>query len=93
MFSRRHTALLTKLENTKEELEKAKRAMPKSIDYEERAESLEKAIQLMRNPEASATDKNNMLKYIIERIDYHGVPLKEAKRGENSFTLNIKLRL
>ena len=93
MFSRRHTALLTKLENTKEELEKAKRAMPKSIDYEERAESLEKTIQLMRNPEASATDKNNMLKYIIERIEYHGVPLKEAKRGENSFTLNIKLRL
>ena len=93
VFARRHATLEAKLEEAREGLEKAKRAMPKSIDYEERAASLEKAIELFKDPEASVTEKNNMLKSVIERIDYHGTPLAKAKRGENFFTLDVTIRL
>ncbi len=93
VFARRHSAIATKLETSREELEKAKRAMPKSIDYKERAETLEQAITLFKDPDVSATDKNRMLKTVIDRIEYHGTPLNEAKRGMNAFTLRVIPRL
>lgn len=93
VFARRHSALVSKIENCREELEKAKRAMPKSIDYEERVASLENAIELYKDPNASATEKNNVLKSVIDRIEYHGTLLGEAKRGQNAFTLQVFLRL
>ena len=92
MFSRRHSALSSKIEACREELEKAKRAIPKSIDYQERAETLERVIQIFKDPTATATEKNNFLKSIIDRIEYHGTPAAECKYGENSFNLKIVLR-
>jgi hypothetical protein len=92
VFARRHAALTSKMTTCREELEKAKRAMPKPIDYKERAETLEKAIEVFKDPTASATEKNNILKTVIERIEYHGTPLNEGKRSENSFDLKIILR-
>jgi hypothetical protein len=92
VFARRHAALTSKMTTCREELEKAKRAMPKPIDYKERAKTLEKAIEVFKDPTASATEKNNILKTVIERIEYHGTPLNEGKRSENSFDLKIILR-
>ena len=93
VFARRHSAIEAKMKTAKEELEKAQRSIPKNIDYQERAETLQKAIEMYKDPNASAEEKNKMLKAIISRIDFHGTPLDKAKRGENSFKLQVFLRL
>ena len=93
VFARRHAVLATKLESARADLEKAKRAMPKSVDYNERAEALEKAIEAFKSPDLSAEDKNKMLKSVIERIEFHGTPINKAKRGENDFSLRTFIRL
>ena len=93
MFSRRHAVLASKIENCRGELENAKRALPKSIDYKERVESLEKAIELFKDPTATAEMKNNGLKNIIERIEYYGKPTAEQVYGENNFSLRVIIRL
>ena len=93
MFNRRYTVLEGKLKACREELEKAKRAMPKAVNYEERVATLEAAIDLLKDPSASAEEQNNLLKAIVERIDYDTPPPKECKYGETPFTLKVTLRL
>lgn len=93
VFNRRHTALLSKIENCRDELKKAKSALPKSIDYKERAETLERAIELLKDQEASAEEKNKILKSILARVEYHSPSAAECKRGENPYKLKVFLRL
>ena len=92
VFNRRYAGLESKMKACREELEKAKRAIPKSINYQEHAEKLETAIAVLKDPTASATKKNNFLKEVIERIEYHGKPTAELSYGENAFSLNVVLR-
>lgn len=93
VFNRRYAALEAKMKACQEELEKAKRAIPKAINYQERAETLERAIALLKDPTATATEQNNLLKAIIERIEYHGKPTRELTYGHNEFSLKVFLRL
>ena len=93
MFNKRHPALASKIEACREELEKAKRAVPKNVNYQERAETLEKAIIKLKDPTASATEQNQALKAIITRIEYHGKPSSELEYGKNSYELKVYLRL
>ena len=93
VFSRRHSALAAKMEACREELEKAKRALPKSIDYQERAETLERAIALLKDPTATAKEKNKILRSIISRIEYHGTEYEKCRYRENYFDLKVFLRL
>lgn len=93
LFAKRHTALVAKMEACSEELKKAKWSMPKEVDYQERVETLERAIVIFKDPNASAKEKNHFLKAIIDRIEYHGTPLEECGRGENFFKLKVFLRL
>lgn len=93
VFSRRHSALVAKMDACREELEKAKRALPKSIDYQERAGTLEHAIALLKDPTATAKDKNKILRSIISRIEYYGSEHAKCRYGENYFDLKVFLRL
>jgi hypothetical protein len=93
VFTRRHSALTAKMDACREDLEKAKRAMPKSINYEERVETLERAIALLKDPDATPEEQNKVLRSIISRIEYHGTEFQKCKYGENYFTLKVFLRL
>ena len=93
VFTRRHAALVAKMEACEEELRKAKWAMPKAVDYKERAETLERAIALLKDPTATIDEQNNLLRSIVSRIEYHGVPSGSCKYGENSFDLKVFLNL
>ena len=93
MFSRRHTAMVSKIETCRKDLEQAKLSMPKSVDYQERLETLERAIELLKDPTASADEQNKVLRAIISRIEYHGVPTGSVGYGVNSFTLKVVLSL
>ena len=93
VFAHRHSVLVAKMEACREELEKAKRSMPKSIDYKERVETLEHAIALLKDPTASADEQNKSLRAIVSRIEYHGSPTGVLKYRDNAFTLKVFLRL
>ena len=98
VFERRHRALTAKMEACRSEIFKTKQSMPKAIDYAERIESLEKAIEAFKDPEATPTQKNKLLRGIVERIEYYGQPpcdksIKGFKKGYNPFELKVFLRL
>ena len=93
VFTRRHSALTAKMEACREDLEKAKKAMPKSIDYEERVETLERAIALLKDPDATPEEQNKVLRSIISRIEYHGTEFEKCRYRENYFDLKVFLRL
>lgn len=93
MFNRRYAVLEGKLKTCREEIEKAKRAMPKAINYQERADTLERAITLLKDPTASPEEQNKLLRSIIDRIEYHGIPITQLPYGVNDFSLKVKLRL
>ena len=93
VFDRRYAALMAKKKACEEELQKAKKSMPKSIDYQERIDTLESAIAILKSEDATATEKNNILKSILDYVEFHGVPRSELKNGEHKFTLKVFLRL
>lgn len=92
VFSRRHSALVAKMEACREELDKAKRALPKSIDYQERADTLKRAIALLKDPTATPKEQNKLLRSIISRIEYYGTEYEKCRYGENFFDLKVFLR-
>ena len=93
VFKVRYAALESKMNACRDEIEKASRAMPKSVDYQERAETLEKAIALLKDSNATAREKNDLLKSIIDHVDYYGRPASELGYGQTEFSLKIYLRL
>ena len=53
---------------------------------------------MLKDPEATPTEKNKALKAIVERIEYKGIESlgtdrKGKKKGENSFELKVFLRI
>lgn len=89
-FKERNAIIRKKIEECEEQIREAKATMPKSIDYSEKVSSLEKAIAALKNPEASATTKNKLLKNIVKRIE-----LSTGETGYNytEIKLNITLKL
>lgn len=93
VFERRYSVLEGKMKVCREELAKAKKALPKSVDYKERAETLEKAIELYKDPSVGAKEKNAFLRTIIDRIEYYGTDLGDGTYRHNPFKIKVFLRL
>lgn len=97
MFDKRNAVLRQKMEDCQERIYKAKATMPKEVNYAERIVLLKDAIAGMKDDSISTEEKNRLLKAIVERIDYSGIPPVDKsvpyKKGENEFKLAITLRL
>lgn len=98
VFDRRNAVLRDKMEACQKEIYLAKAAMPKDVDYEERVVALQNAIDMLKDPEASPTDKNNALRAIVERIEFKGSPpvdksIKGWKKNHNPFSIKVFMRL
>jgi hypothetical protein len=97
VFDKRNAALRQKMEDCQERIYKAKVTMPKEVNYAERIVALENAIAAMKDETASAEKKNHLLKVIVDRIEYSGIPPVDKsqpfKKNENDFKLRIDLRL
>ena len=98
VFDRRHATLREKMEDCQKKIYETKATMPKDVDYEERVVALKNAIKMLKDPKASPQDKNKMLRAIVERIEYTGIPSDHLNRkrnvkGHNPFSLKIFLRL
>ena len=96
-FEQRNSALRQKMEDCQERIYKAKATMPKDVNYAEKIVALKDAIAGLKDDNVSAQQKNRLLKAIVTRIEYSGIPpvdkTKHFKKGENSFKLSITLRL
>ena len=96
-FEQRNAALRLKIEDCQERIFQAKATMPKEVNYAERIVALKDAIAGLKDDSISAEEKNRLLKAIVKRIDYSGMPpvdkTKYYKKGENDFKLSITMRL
>ena len=99
LFDRRNAALRIKMEECQAQIYTAKKSMPESVDYAERIAKLQDAIAMLKDPEATAAEKNRALKIIVERIDFTGVPSdgknkkRQTRTGIDPFSIVVTLRL
>ena len=97
VFDKRNAVLRQKMEYCQERIYKAKATMPNEVNYAEKIVALNDAIAAMKDDEVPVEEKNRLLKAIVKRIEYTGIPPvdkdKPYKKNENEFKLNITLRL
>lgn len=95
VFDERSAKLRAKMDECQAAIYRTKATMPDQVDYAERIVTLRDAIEMLKDPEASADDQNKLLKRIVDRIEYTGPTrgLAEANYGETPFTLEIFLKL
>lgn len=96
-FDRRNAILRDKIEECQKQIYLAKSAMPKNIDYQERVTSLKAAIEALKDPEATPTEKNRLLKAVVDKIEFTGSqPVDKSKgfkKNVNEFSLKVYMRL
>ncbi len=72
IFDRRHRAICEKIANCQKQINETKMNMPKDIDYAERVTTLENAIAILKDPNATPEQQNRILKSIVSRIEFTG---------------------
>ena len=70
VFQALNAKLLKEKEEVQQALCKAYESMPEPVDYEEKLMRFQAALDALDDPEATAAQKNKLLKACIERIDY-----------------------
>lgn len=69
-FRERKTIWADRIERMSFELEELQHTKPQEIDYQEKIVSFTKALEALQDNEVSATEKNILLKDIIETVEY-----------------------
>ena len=99
VFDRRNAQLRAKMDECQAAIYKAKSTLPESVDYTERVEAMKTAIDVLKDDNATANDKNKVLKAIVEKIEYSGPQSDKSpsrwqnRTGADPFNLAITLRL
>lgn len=99
VFDRRNASLRARMEDCQTQIYQTKATMPKSVDYAERIVSLQDAIAILKDPGATPAEQNKLVKAIVERIDFTGLPSdsqnkkRQTRTGVDPFTLEVTLRL
>ena len=99
VFDRRNAKLREKIEECQAAIYKAKSALPQSVDYAERVMALKNAIAILKDETATPEEQHRILKAVVERIEFSGVPSDSTNRTrcpndqESPFELGITLRL
>lgn len=99
LFERRNAALRDKMEDCQKQIYQTKSTMPTAVDYTERVAALKDAIAMMKDPTATAEEKNKLLRAIVKRIEFTGTPSEGVKKkgvkqnDNNPFSLKVFLRL
>lgn len=87
IFQQLNEKLLTEKEEIKQALCKAYESVPKPVDYKEKILKFTDALKALRDPNISASIKNQYLKDIIERIDYERAPIvRITKKNAEQFS-------
>lgn len=89
-FKERKEVWADRIERMTEELEHLNKIKPQEVDFKEKVEKFTAVLNALQNPEVSAKVTNNLLKEIIERIDYSCEDLGRRKGGV--ITLDVILK-
>jgi len=96
LFNRRNAALREKMADCEKQIAATKATLPQSVNYEKQLSDLKAAIAILKDPNATAEEKNRLLRAVVDRIEFHGMPpvdkSKKFKKGENDFTVATELR-
>ncbi len=95
VFDERSAKLRAKMDECQAAIYRTKSTMPDHVDYAERIITLQNAIDLLKDPNASAKEQNKLLKLIVDRIEYTGAGARftDTGYGETPFELKVTLKL
>ena len=100
IFKKLMSDLKTEREETTKALEQAQKTRPTPVDYQKKIITFQKTLDTLLDDNASASEKNLLLKECIERIEYHREkpePLKGKGAGRQWTTppihLDVKLNI
>lgn len=90
IFVKRNTELHAEMEALKTKIYEVKKNVPKEIDYGKKMIQLKEAIAGLKNPDLSPKAKNDLLKAVVERIDFEF--LTYEGKGKYTYRLDITMR-
>ena len=95
IFQQLNAKLLKEKEEVQQALCKAYESMPEPVNYEDQVKRFKDALEALKDPEASAEKKNNLLKECIDRIEfYREKPQRiNGKWNNPPIELDVKLRV
>lgn len=92
IFLMRNRKLAEERESLKQNLKRAKENIPMTKSYEECVMTFHDVLENLKDDTVPIKVKNNLLKEIIERIDYHNCESKTNRNDDNQISLKIKLK-
>jgi len=88
IFQQLNEKLLKEKDEVQQALCNALESMPEPIDYEEKVARFKDALAALRDPEADAVLKNELLKACIESIEYYREkPQRISMKGKGTFPM------
>lgn len=96
LFDRRNGILREKMDLCQKQIYETKQNMPKNVDYAERIITLQKAIEMLKDPTIEPEVLNRFLKTVIKKIVFTGQEsIKKGQKGfkknENNFSIEVTL--
>ena len=88
LFEKRNSVLRQRMAECEAQIQKARKALPDAINYEEKTIQLKEAIQALKDDSLSPEEQNRFLKAIISRIE-----LSTTDKGVKKTDLNLKIFL
>lgn len=88
IFKKLNEKVVAEIAETKKALATAYETMPEPVDYEERVKRFQDALDALNDPNATAQQKNNLLKACIERIDYYREKPERLRSTAKRVTVN-----
>ena len=88
LFEKRNSALRQRMAECEAQIQKARKALPDAINYEEKTIQLKEAIQALKDDSLAPAEQNRFLKVIIDRIE-----LATTDKGIKKTDLNLKVFL
>ncbi len=88
LFEKRNSALRQRMAECEAQIQKARKALPDAINYEEKTIQLKEAIQALKDDSLAPAEQNRFLKVIIDRIE-----LATIDKGIKKTDLNLKVFL
>ena len=89
-FIERKQILNSEIAAAEKLLKETEAKKPKVIDYRERIYQISQAIEMLKDDNISAKDKNNFLKTFIEKISYDRENIKGSGNGEITLEIYFK---
>ena len=88
LFEKRNSVLRQRMAECEAQIQKARKALPDAINYEEKTIQLKEAIQALKDDSLSPEEQNRFLKAIVSRIE-----LSTTDKGVKKTDLNLKIFL